>query len=33
MSLWEEQLGEWGVFTRGHMSVMLKGRCRAGNEQ
>lgn len=28
MSLWEEQLGEWGVFTCGHMSVMLKGRCR-----
>lgn len=28
MSLWEESLGKWDVFTHGHGSVMLKVRWR-----
>lgn len=28
MSLWEERLGDWDVFTRGHTRVVWKGRCQ-----
>lgn len=32
VSLWQDHLGNWHVFTCGHMRIMWKGRCLAGNE-